>query len=150
MRMLLHAIFPNEPFNSLVRSGEAGKILKAIMDDLKPEAVYFTEEDGMRSAILVVDLASPSDVPKVAEPFFLKFDAECRMKIVMSPADLKNAGTRRARQEMGVNRLCSEWPERGMAVPVSAWFRPYHIRAAFLNSGAVAWPMEAHKCLPGT
>ena len=92
MRMLLHAIFPNEPFNSLVRSGEAGEILKKIMEDLKPEAVYFTEEDGMRSAILVVDLGSPSDVPKVAEPFFLKFDAECRMRIVMSPADLKNAG----------------------------------------------------------
>jgi hypothetical protein len=90
--MLVHAIFPNEPFNSLVRSGEAGKVLKAIMDDLKPEAVYFTEEDGLRSAILVVDLAGPSDVPKVAEPFFLKFDAECRMRIVMSPADLKNAG----------------------------------------------------------
>jgi len=47
------------------------------MDDLKPKAVYFTEEDGMRSAILVVDLASASDVPKIAEPFFLKFDAEC-------------------------------------------------------------------------
>jgi hypothetical protein len=90
--MLLHAIFPNEPFNSLVRSGEAGDTLKKIMEDLKPEAVYFTEEDGMRSAILVVDLASASDVPKIAEPFFLKFDAECRMRIVMSPADLKNAG----------------------------------------------------------
>lgn len=43
MRMLLHAIFPNEPFNTLVRNGEAGGILKNIMDDLKPEAVYFTE-----------------------------------------------------------------------------------------------------------
>jgi len=25
--MLLHAIFPNEPFNTLVRSSDAGKIL---------------------------------------------------------------------------------------------------------------------------
>jgi hypothetical protein len=92
MKMLLHAIFPNEPFNTLVRNGEAGGILKNIMDDLKPEAVYFTEEDGLRSALMIVDIASPSDVPKVAEPFFLKFAAECRIKIVMSPADLKNAG----------------------------------------------------------
>jgi hypothetical protein len=90
--MLVHAIFPNEPFNSLVRSGEAGEILKNIMEDLKPEAVYFTEEDGMRSVVLVVDIPTPSDVPKIAEPFFLKFDAECRMRIVMSPGDLKNAG----------------------------------------------------------
>jgi len=90
--MLLSVIFPNEPFNALVRAGAAGTILKDIMDDLKPEAVYFTEEDGMRAVLLVVDLTSPSDVPKIAEPFFLKFDAECRIRIVMSPADLKNAG----------------------------------------------------------
>jgi hypothetical protein len=90
--MLLHAIFPTEPFNALVRSGEAGATLQKILEDLKPEAVYFTEDDGMRAAMLVVDIASPSDVPKIAEPFFLKFDAECRMRIVMSPTDLKNAG----------------------------------------------------------
>lgn len=92
MRMLLHAIFPNEPFNTLVRSGKAGEILQKIMDDLKPEAVYFTEEDGMRSVLMVVALAGPSDIPKIAEPFFLKFDAECRLRIVMSPDDLKKSG----------------------------------------------------------
>lgn len=92
MRMLVHAIFPTEPFNALVRSGKAGEILKKILEDLKPEAVYFTEEDGLRAAMLVVDIGSPSDVPKIAEPFFLKFDAECRMRIVMSPDDLMNAG----------------------------------------------------------
>jgi hypothetical protein len=92
MRMLLHAIFPTEPFNALVRDGKAGEVLQKILEDLKPEAVYFTEEDGMRSVLLVVDLTSASDVPKVAEPFFLNFDAECRLRIVMSPTDLKNAG----------------------------------------------------------
>jgi hypothetical protein len=92
MKMLLNVIFPTEPFNALVRSGKAGEILQKIVEDLKPEAVYFTEEDGMRAALMVVDLASPSDVPRVAEPFFLKFDAEVRMRIVMSPADLKTAG----------------------------------------------------------
>lgn len=85
-------MFPTEPFNALVRSGKAGEILQKIMEDIKPEAVYFTEEDGMRSALLVVDLATASDVPKIAEPFFLNFDAECRLRIVMSPEDLKNAG----------------------------------------------------------
>jgi hypothetical protein len=42
MRMLLQVTFPNEPFNTLVRGGETGKIF----GDLKPEAVYFTEEGG--------------------------------------------------------------------------------------------------------
>ncbi len=92
MKMLLNVIFSTEPFNALVRSGKAGETLQKIVEDLKPEAVYFTEEDGMRAVLMVVDLASPSDVPRVAEPFFLKFDAEVRMRIVMSPADLKTAG----------------------------------------------------------
>jgi hypothetical protein len=33
MRMLLHAIFPTEPFNALVRSGQAGEILAKIMEE---------------------------------------------------------------------------------------------------------------------
>jgi hypothetical protein len=90
--MLLHAMFPIEPFNALVRDGTAGEILQKIMADLKPEAVYFTEEDGMRSALLIVDLATASDIPKIAEPFFLNFDAECRLRVVMSPEDLAKAG----------------------------------------------------------
>ncbi len=92
MRMLLNVRFPPEPFNALVRSGEAGKVLQSILDELKPEAVYFTEQDGKRSALLVIDLASPSDVPKVAEPFFLTFNADCRLRIAMTPEDLKTAG----------------------------------------------------------
>lgn len=92
MRMLLTARFPAEPFNTLVRKGEAGNILQAIVAELKPEAVYFTDEQGQRAAILVVDLANPSDVPRMAEPFFLKFNADCHFKIVMSGEDLAKAG----------------------------------------------------------
>jgi hypothetical protein len=92
MRMLLTARFPSEPFNTLVRKGEAGKILQSIVEDLKPEAVYFTEEGGQRGAIFVIDLPSPSDVPRIVEPFFLSFNADCRFNVVMSPEDLAKAG----------------------------------------------------------
>ncbi len=92
MRMLLTVEFPPEPFNALVRSGKAGQVLGRILDAMKPEAAYFTEQDGMRGGIFVVDLKSPSDVPVLAEPFFLQFQARCRFRIVMSPEDLKKAG----------------------------------------------------------
>jgi len=92
MRMLLTVRFPAEPFNTLVRKGEAGTILQSIVEDLTPETVYFTDEQGQRAAILVVDLASPSDVPRMAEPFFLKFNADCHFKVVMSGEDLARAG----------------------------------------------------------
>jgi hypothetical protein len=92
MRMLATARFPSEPFNTLVRKGEADKILQSIVAELKPEAVYFTEEGGQRGAIFVVDLPSLSDVPRIVEPFFLSFNADCRFNVVMSPEDLAKAG----------------------------------------------------------
>ena len=90
--MLLTVEFPHEPFNSLVRSGKAGQVLGRILDAIKPEAAYFTEQDGMRGGIFVIDIKNPSDVPAFAEPFFLNFHANCKLRIVMGPEDLKKAG----------------------------------------------------------
>jgi hypothetical protein len=92
MRLLLHITIPHEPFNSLVRNGTAGKKLGDILDAVKPEAAYFTEQDGKRGAILVVDLADSSKIPALAEPWFLTFNADVRSRIVMTPEDLKKSG----------------------------------------------------------
>ena len=91
MKMLLTVEFPLEPFNSLVRSGKAGEILERILETIKPEAAFFTEQDGKRGGIFVVNVKNPSDVPVFAEPFFLKLNASCRFRIVMSPEDLQKA-----------------------------------------------------------
>ena len=48
MRMLLTVTIPHEPFNTLVRQKKAGAILQRILGELKPEAAYFTEENGTR------------------------------------------------------------------------------------------------------
>src|SRR5690242_1060003 len=92
MRVLLQTIFPTEPFNELVKSGKIGAIMQRIMEDVKPEAVYFTEQDGKRSGLFVINLASPSDIPKVAEPFFLTFNAECHLRDPRSPEGFRTAG----------------------------------------------------------
>ena len=92
MRMLVHAKFPNEPFNTAVRNGSAGKLIEKILGEIKPEAVYFTEYDGHRGAMLIVDVADPSKVPAIAEPFFLSFNANVTFHIVMNPDDLGRAG----------------------------------------------------------
>ena len=92
MRMLLEVDIPHEPFNTLVRKGTAGQTIGQILDSIKPEAAYFTERDGRRGAILIVDVPAPSDVPRLAEPFFLKFTADCHFRIVMGPEDLEKAG----------------------------------------------------------
>jgi len=90
--MLLHVKFPIEPFNAAVRDGSLGQKMHRILEDTKPEAVYFTEMDGHRGAILIVNLDDPSKVPTFAEPWFLQFNAECSFHIVMSPQDLAKAG----------------------------------------------------------
>jgi hypothetical protein len=92
MKMLLTVEMPHEPFNSLVRSGKVGQIIGNILETIKPEAAYFTEQYGKRGAILVVNVQTSSDVPALAEPFFLNFQADCRFRILMSPDDLKKSG----------------------------------------------------------
>ena len=92
MKMLLTVEIPHEPFNSLVRSGKAGEILGSILETIKPEAAYFTEQDGKRGGFFVINVQNPSDVPSFSEPFFLKFQADCKFRILMSPEDLQKAG----------------------------------------------------------
>jgi len=91
MRMMMLVQFPIEPFNTAVRNGTAGPTMKKILDDAKPEAAYFGERDGKRGGVLIVDVAKPSDVPRLAEPWFLSFNAEVKFRVVMTPEDLAQA-----------------------------------------------------------
>jgi hypothetical protein len=91
MRMLMHVRFPIEPFNSAVRDGSAGAKIQKILEAIKPEAVYFSEHSGERGATLVVNVNDASDVPSLAEPFFLTFHAVVEFRIAMTPEDLGRA-----------------------------------------------------------
>jgi hypothetical protein len=91
MRILMTAKFPNEPFNSLVREGRVEEIMNEIMEFQKPETVYFTEIDGNRGCMALININDPSQLPSVAEPYFLNFNAECHFGIAMSVEDLRNA-----------------------------------------------------------
>ena len=100
MRFMLQAEFPHEPFNTFVRDGTVGPIIDRILDEIKPEAVYFTELDGLRTAVLIVEIQDASQLPALTEPFFLQFEADCRFRPVLSPADL---------QQSGIERLGQKW-----------------------------------------
>jgi hypothetical protein len=92
MRMLLKVKFPHEEFNQAVRDGSIGNKMRRILEDIKPEAVYFTEQNGQRGAILIIDLIDSSKVPALAEPWFLTFNADVEFHIVMTPEDLQKSG----------------------------------------------------------
>ena len=92
MRMLLQVRIPHAEFNAAVRDGSAEKKMKQILEQTKPEAVYFTEYDGRRGAIMIINIKDPSEVPKFAEPWFLSFNADVQFHIVMAPEELGRSG----------------------------------------------------------
>jgi hypothetical protein len=91
MRFLMNIHLPHEPFNTLVREGTVGATLKRILEEVKPEAVYFTEQHGTRGAVLIVNMNEVSEIPSLAEPWFLNFEADCEFRIAMTPEDLEKA-----------------------------------------------------------
>ena len=92
MRMLMNVKLPPAPFNAAVKDGTAGAKLNKILEAIKPEAVYFTEQHGARGAVLIVNLPDASKIPALAEPWFLTFQAEVELRIAMTPDDLKQSG----------------------------------------------------------
>jgi hypothetical protein len=92
MRMLMNIAFPHEEFNLMVKNGTAGKKLRMILEDMRPEAAYFTEQNGQRGAVVIVDIEDQSKIPAFAEPWFLNFKADVQFRIAMTPADLEKSG----------------------------------------------------------
>ena len=92
MRMILHAKIPHEKFNAAVRDGSVGGKVKKILDETKAEAVYFTNYDGHRGAIMILNIEDSSEVPKFAEPWFLSFNADVEFHVAMTPEELGRAG----------------------------------------------------------
>jgi len=91
VRMIMLVQCPIEPFNTLVRNGTVGEKMRQILDATKPESAYFTERDGHRGAIFVVNVDGASDVARLAEPWFLQFNAEVEFRIAMTPEELGRA-----------------------------------------------------------
>jgi hypothetical protein len=92
MRMLLSVRIPHKQFNAAVKDGTVGDKIRRILEDTKPEAVYFTEQDGERGAIMIIDMDDPSQVPAFAEPWFLTFRADVKFRIAMTPEDVARSG----------------------------------------------------------
>jgi hypothetical protein len=78
--------------NDAARAGTLGETIGAILEEQRPEAVYFTEIDGVRTGIVAIDIPAASDIPRIAEPWFLAFDANIGFHPAMVPGDLEQAG----------------------------------------------------------
>lgn len=88
MRMMLQVVMPVETANAAIRAGQFAPFIQKVLADLKPEAAYFTETNGTRSGYIFFDMKDSSQLPAIAEPWFLALNATLTVKPAMSAQDL--------------------------------------------------------------
>src|SRR5437879_991374 len=76
--------------NAAISDGTLGQTICSILNDLKPEASYFAEDKGVRTGFIFFNLENTSQIPAVAEPWFLAFHAHVEIHPAMNLEDLKN------------------------------------------------------------
>ncbi len=90
MRFLVKVSIPVEAGNKAAKDGF--KVLQQIVKEQKPEAAYFVAAGGNRTAILILNMDDLSELPKIAEPWFLAFNASIEATPAMVAEDLQKAG----------------------------------------------------------
>ncbi len=91
VRILVTFSINPEKGDQLIKEGRIGETMGSILDELQPEAAYFTDVDGTRGGFLVVDMEDASQIPAITEPLFLQMGATVHMQPVMTPEDLRGA-----------------------------------------------------------
>jgi hypothetical protein len=67
------------------------KVIQTILEQQKPEAAYFIAEGGRRTGILILNMNDASELPRIAEPWFLALNARIEATPAMIPEDLQRA-----------------------------------------------------------
>jgi hypothetical protein len=94
---------PTDKANAAIKDGTFPQTLQSILEELKPEAAYFTDVDGARGGYLIINMDDASQLPAMAEPLFFGMGATIRVPLVMTPEDLEKAtpALERAAQKYG-------------------------------------------------
>lgn len=100
MRIMLAFSIQPEKGDALIKEGRIGETMESILQELQPEAAYFTDVEGTRGGYLVVNMEDASQIPAMTEPLLLGLGASVHMQPVMTPEDLRGAAGE-ALQQMG-------------------------------------------------
>ena len=91
VRILITFSINPEKGDQLIKEGRIGETMGSILEELQPEAAYFTDVEGTRGGFLVVNMEDASQIPAITEPLFLQMGATVHMQPVMTPEDLRGA-----------------------------------------------------------
>ena len=92
MLHMLKIRIPNEAGNAALSDPEFGKKMNQLLTRIKAKSAYFSTMDGQRGGYVIVDVKNASDIPGIAEPFFLWLKADVSFEPVMRLEDLAKAG----------------------------------------------------------
>ena len=92
MRMMVQVTIPVEAGNAAIQDGSLMSTIQTAIADLKAEAAYFCAFEGERNGFIVFDMKDTSEIPGIAERFFLALNAKVSFTPVMNAADLAAAG----------------------------------------------------------
>ncbi len=89
MRMLMKVRVPVSGGNRGIVDGSLPSTILTFVDQMKPEASYFTAEHGERCLLFIFDLQDSSQLPGLCESFFQGFDAAIEIAPVMNLDELR-------------------------------------------------------------
>jgi hypothetical protein len=89
MRFMLSFRMPTETANAAIKEGTFSQTMQSIMEEIKPEAAYFTDIDGARGGILIINMDDASELPGMVEPLMHALGATIKLQLVMTPEDLQ-------------------------------------------------------------
>jgi hypothetical protein len=93
MRFLIKATIPVEAGNALIRDPRFSKRMEEIVNEIKPEAVYFAVEAGQRTIYFVKNLTDASGIPAIGEPLWLALNAKVEFIPALTEKEFWKAGS---------------------------------------------------------
>ena len=91
MRFMISARVANEKSNTLIKEGRFPQTFQSIMEDLQPEAAYFTDLDGARGGYFIVNVDDPSELATKTETLLQGLGATIQVHFVWTPEDVQKA-----------------------------------------------------------
>jgi len=89
MRMMLLVRIDTAKANEAIRSGQLPKTINGFVERARPEASYFTVDNGQRTAFFFFDMKESSEMPVLGEDLFMSLGAELNLTPVMNADELR-------------------------------------------------------------
>jgi hypothetical protein len=88
MRFMLTFRIPPQEGNAAMRDGRFMSAFQSVIEELQPEAAYFTPMEGARGGYILINMDDASQIPAITEPLFLGLGATVEFHPVFTLEDM--------------------------------------------------------------